>query len=279
MQKLVTGRDPTLIQVFDPASYRLEAVSCREDMDPIIDRLSRWQPGSGGLSLCLYGPPGTGKSELVKYLAWRMGRRVLHRRVSDIVSCWVGMTERHIADAFREAETEEAVLLFDEADSFLRDRRGAERSWEVTEVNEFLQQLETFGGVVACTTNLWKDIDQAALRRFVFKLELGYLSAERAVVLFRELFGRPWTAEVEANTRRELSRLTTLTPGDFAAVRRRIRALDLRPEPSRLLEELASEVQAKGACTRGGVLAHGLPFQDSFRRRAPVPQAALVEGA
>lgn len=90
----------------------------------------------------------------------------LTKRVSDIESCWVGVTEQNIADAFEEARKDGAVLLFDEADSFLLDRRSATRSWEMTKVNEFLQQMEVFPGVVACTTNLMDTLDQASLRRF-----------------------------------------------------------------------------------------------------------------
>ena len=115
----------------------------------------------------------------MKYLAWRSERPLVYRRVSDLVSCYVGQTERNIAAAFEEARQDGSILLFDEADSFLRDRRGAVRSWEVTQVNEFLQQLESFPGIVACTTNLWRDIDEAALRRFVFKLELLFPTADQ----------------------------------------------------------------------------------------------------
>jgi SpoVK/Ycf46/Vps4 family AAA+-type ATPase len=63
-----------------------------------------------------------------------------------------------------------AVLLLDEADSFLRSRRRAERNYEVTEVNEMLQGMERFAGIFICTTNLFEDLDEAALRRFTFKI-------------------------------------------------------------------------------------------------------------
>jgi SpoVK/Ycf46/Vps4 family AAA+-type ATPase len=109
--------------------------------------------------------------------------------VSDILSMWVGVAEKNIAEAFDEAARDDAILLFDEADSFLQDRRGAVRSWEVTQVNEFLQQLEAHRGIVACTTNLFKNLDQASLRRFTFKVEFRFLDAARARSLFRAYFG------------------------------------------------------------------------------------------
>lgn len=72
------------------------------------------------------------------------------RRASDLLSCWVGATEQNIARAFEEARKDDAVLLIDEADSFLQDRRGAGHSWEVTQVNEVLTQMENFEGGLYC---------------------------------------------------------------------------------------------------------------------------------
>ncbi len=166
-----------------------------------------WTPGAGGISLCLYGPPGTGKSAYVRYLAWRMGRPVVARRGSDLLGSFLGETERAIADAFREAEATGAVLLFDEVDALLRDRRGATHGWELSVVDEVLQQLESFGGVVACTTNLWDEIDPAALRRFLFKVELKPLDAAGLAVLVGEVLER------------------ALTPGERGAVTRAMRRL------------------------------------------------------
>ena len=108
------------------------------------------------------------------------------RRASDLLSCWVGATEQNIARAFEEARKDDAVLLIDEADSFLQDRRGAGHSWEVTQVNEVLTQMENFEGVFIATTNLIKTLDQAALRRFDMKLLFKPLTARQS----RELFLR-----------------------------------------------------------------------------------------
>lgn len=250
--KVVTGSDPAQHAVFDVAGYRMDALHASEDLSALADRLADWKPGSGpGVSLCLYGPPGTGKSEYVKYLAHRMGRPIVHKRASDILSPWVGATEQRIAEAFREAETEDAVLLFDEVDSFLRDRGAAVRSWEVTEVNEFLQQLECFRGVVACTTNLWRNIDEASLRRFVFKIEFRFLKAEQVLDLFQSVFaGIPLSAPELEMVRTSLARLSNLAPGDFAAVARREKALRSRSTAAELVAALAAEVRVKPGVTQ-----------------------------
>ena len=78
---------------------------------------------------------------------------------------YVGETEKNMAAMFREVELESAILLLDEEDSFLVDRRGAQRSFEMSEVNEMLQRMERFHGIFICTTDLMDRIDQATLRR------------------------------------------------------------------------------------------------------------------
>jgi SpoVK/Ycf46/Vps4 family AAA+-type ATPase len=157
----------------------------------------------------------------------------------------VGQTERNIAAAFEEARQDGSILLFDEADSFLRDRSGAIQSWEVTEVNEFLQQLESFPGIVACTTNLWRDIDEAALRRFVFKLELLFPTAAQSAALFRAFFPEAFEAAGETAVLAAMRELPSLTPGDFAAVARRVRAVRGSRDLDRLVSMLAAEVGVK----------------------------------
>ena len=67
---------------------------------------------------------------------------------------WLGGTEKNIAQAFKEASSKKAVLVFDEVDSFLQNRSAAARSWEITQVNEMLVQMESFSGIFIATTNL-----------------------------------------------------------------------------------------------------------------------------
>lgn len=90
-----------------------------------------------------------------------MGIPLLIKRASDLMSMWVGENEQNIALAFKEAEQDGALLLIDEVDSFLQDRRGAKNSWEVTLVNEMLTQMEAFSGVFIASTNLMDGLDQA----------------------------------------------------------------------------------------------------------------------
>lgn len=233
-----------------PEGYLLEALNGPVDLEATIERLVAWTPrGEEGLTVCLYGLPGTGKSALARYLAWRMGRPVVERHASDLLDCYVGETEKRIAAAFQEAEADGALLLFDEVDSFLRPRAQATRSWEATQTNEFLTRLESARGLVVCTTNEWAGLDPAALRRFVFKLELRPLRPPQAARMFESILG-PWlSAPLQEDERPALEsamrRLTLVTPGDLAAVRRRVAALGVRLDMQALLAEVAAEVAHK----------------------------------
>ncbi len=66
-----------------------------------------------------------------RWLADQLDAPLLAKRASDLMSMWSGETEKNLAWAFKQAETERAILLIDEADSFLHDRRGARTSWEI----------------------------------------------------------------------------------------------------------------------------------------------------
>lgn len=229
--------------------FLVEAVHCPVDVRVVADQIVSWKPdGKGpGISLCLYGPPGTGKTEFVRHVAARAHRRVIAHRVSDIQSCWVGETEKRIAAAFREAERDDTLLLFDEADSFLRGRERAQHSWEITFVNEFLQHLDSFRGVVACTTNLFRELDPACLRRFTFKLPFLAPRPAQCALLFRQLFAGLLSdalAPDEEMTAR-LAAVPGLAAGDFAVVARRLRILGRKVSVAEAVRELVAEVAVK----------------------------------
>lgn len=188
-------------------------------------------------SLCVYGPPGTGKSAFTRYLAEKMGLEVLQKRVSDLFSMWVGETEKAIARAFEEAQETDAFLVFDEADSLLADRGLAIRSWEITQVNEMLTWMESHDLPFACTTNLVDRLDPASLRRFTLKIKFDFMSGTQIRKAFLLYFG--------AEAPKELLSIRTLTPGDFAVVRRRAEITGARGNSHALVEMLAQECAMK----------------------------------
>jgi transitional endoplasmic reticulum ATPase len=217
------------------------------------ERLAAGITSQGRGRICLYGPPGTGKTAFAQYIAERAGRQVLVKRASDLLGKYVGESERNIAETFREARAEDAVLVLDEADSFLRDRRGAQRAWEVTQVNELLVQMENFDGIFVASTNLMDHLDAAALRRFDFKIQFDYLRPDQRLALFEDvLTNAGWAQAADLSLWKDrLHRLDTLTPGDFAVAVRQLSTLGWQPDPGRLYEVLEAECRAKPGAKRG----------------------------
>ena len=162
-----------------------------------------------------------------------------------------------IGQMFRQAEDDGAVLLLDEADSFLRDRRQARQGWEVAQVNELLTQMETFEGIFICATNLIDDLDPAAARRFDFKLRFDVLRLDQRWTLFSQVLreqGFKGTRKVDWLSR--LAGLDGLTPGDFAAVIRQGRI----QEESLCAKELFARL--RGECEfRGRKQSRGIGFE------------------
>lgn len=225
----------------------------RFEVPRIVEALRRKTYGT----LCFYGPPGTGKTALAEHIAQELQRPLMIRQASDIMSKYVGETEQNMAKMFAEAQNEAAVLLLDEADSFLRSRRMAERNYEVSEVNEMLQGMERFAGVFICTTNLFQELDEAALRRFTFKVQFKPLSAAQREHMFiaEALDGAAGLLTSEQAGR--LARLCALAPGDFASVKRQIDVLGEGFTPDEFLSQLEAEHRVKPEVRQQRVIGFG----------------------
>jgi transitional endoplasmic reticulum ATPase len=195
-----------------------DAAYINADFDPVA--LVEGIRSAKSARLCLYGPPGTGKTAYGQWLAQQLGQPIIVKRASDLLSQYVGMAEKNIAKAFDEAKDAGAILLMDEVDSFLQERTKAQRSWEITQVNEFLTQLEQFEGVFIATTNLMDGLDKAALRRFDFKARFDYLKPRQATALFVAHLSTVGVPIADSYTIQRLETLTQLTPGDFSVVAR-----------------------------------------------------------
>ena len=223
---------------------RIDVVRCA-NFDP---RLSRTSLDLVGLtnrlagtrqrrwSMLLSGPPGTGKSAYARYVAAACGLEVIEKKGSDLLNMFVGGTERAIARAFKEASEAKAMLIFDEADSMLRERRVADRGWEVSMVNEMLSWMEQHEMPFVATTNLAESLDRATSRRFLFKLTFEYLDEARAGMLFERIFGMPAPTQ--------LRQLDELTPADFDVVARRAALLEIT-DVNQLIEMLRDELEMR----------------------------------
>lgn len=227
--------------------YDLSFVNADVDLPRVLAGLKQRPRGS----FCFYGPAGTGKSELGRHIADTLDMPVLLHRASDLLSMWVGGSEKNIAAMFNEARQQEGVLILDEADSFLGDRRDARASWELTQVNELLTQMEAFEGIFICTTNLMQKLDQASLRRFAFKVKFDYLSPTQRWQMFVREFERLGGAvEGAASLEASVRSLEQLTPGDFAVAARQYALWGNVPPAAEFYEQLRKECIAKGAPMR-----------------------------
>jgi len=227
-----------------PAGFVPELANADADLGALQAALTR-AGAPRDVTLCLYGPPGTGKSAFARRLADGMGLDPLVKRGSDLLSMWIGQTERLIAEAFDEALKDERLLIIDEAEAFLWNRGGATKSWEVSMVNELLVCMESHPLPFVCTTNHLEQIDAAALRRFTFKVKFDYLTPAQTAAAYGRFFDR---APPPA-----LRELTALTPGDFAAVARKLRHLgDEARSDGALLRLLEQEMAVKNLPRRIG---------------------------
>lgn len=223
-------------ELYDPSLSTADA-----DLLEMVDGIKEAEAAR----LCLYGVPGTGKTAWAQHLGKCLNRPVLVKRCSDLLDCYVGNSEKRIAAAFAEAKRNDAILVLDEADSFLQKRSGAHLSWEVTQVNEMLTQIEHFDGIFVATTNNLDQMDEACLRRFDIKVKFDYLKADKAEKLFVNYCEKLYPDQtISDNLKNQVRKMAYLAPGDFATVanQSRFRRIDT---PEVLLQRLEKECEVK----------------------------------
>ncbi len=219
---------------FEIKDYNINLVNADLDVNDLTNKIKSC--GKLNFSLCMYGEPGTGKSLYARYLANELGIEVIQKRASDLVSKWVGQTEQNIAEAFAEAKEKKAMLIFDEADSFLQNRGNANHSWEVSQVNEMLTWMESHEYPFICTTNLLDTLDEASLRRFTFKIKFDFMNNEQVNLAIKHFFN---IDNADLN-------IKGLTTGDFATVKKKADFLNIT-DINELSKMLQAEVKLKNS--------------------------------
>jgi ATPases of the AAA+ class len=237
--------------------YSLDGLNIKGDVQgsiSIIKKFSNYWTIAGenaeirNMNLLLYGLPGTGKTEFAKHIARLLKRRLIIKRASDILSKWVGESEKNISQAFREAEKDKAILFIDEADSLLCAREDAGHSWEITQVNEMLTNMESFRGMLICATNFKRIVDSAAIRRFNIKLEFDYLKPEGAVTFYNLFMKNLVETPLSDQQASAIGNIPLLTPGDFKVVYQKYSFLDKKELfHDRIIDALREEIRAKNA--------------------------------
>jgi SpoVK/Ycf46/Vps4 family AAA+-type ATPase len=161
-----------------------------------------------GIAALFHGPSGTGKTLTAEVIANELQVDLYHVDLSQIVSKYIGETEKNLEKIFTAAERAVALLLFDEADALFGKRseiRDAHDRYANIEVGYLLQRIEAYDGLVILTTNLKGSLDSAFLRRFRFVVSFPFPDTEDRRRLWQIAF--PDTAPVEEIDTHRLSRV------------------------------------------------------------------------
>lgn len=218
-----------------PWAWDVRWLNPDQPLDALMRGLQRRAQGT----VLLYGPPGSGKSTVAEEIARVLDKPLHTVLASDVLRPYVGETEMTLSSLFAQAQVQDEVLFIDEADSLVFHRHGAQRSWEVSLVNELLAQISHFQGVLILATNRKDALDTALWRRMDLQVELRPLHPEQvweALQLLCEkiaetpdLFAQEthaWSSEATPPTAIDDCYLTVLglrdiCPGDIASVLRR----------------------------------------------------------
>ncbi|SNY37904.1 ATP-binding protein [Paractinoplanes atraurantiacus] len=176
---------------------------------------------SGGVKALFTGEPGTGKTLSAEVVTGMLGLELLKVDLAQVVSKWVGETEKNMEVVFQQAEDSHAVLLFDEADALFGKRgevkQGTDR-YANLEVGYLLQRLEASEGLIILTSNLKENIDHAFTRRFHFVVHFPRPGVAERRRLWQQAFPpeAPLAADVDVDA---LCRLDMTGAGITAAAR------------------------------------------------------------
>jgi len=139
--------------------------------------------------ICFYGAPGTGKTRTAEAIASYLKKTIVHSSYAEIESKWVGEGAKNLHAIFQFAEENNAVLFFDEADSFLSSRikstEGSSDKHYNRMSNELFQLLEDFNGCVVFSTNLLTDVDDAFKSRIIDSIKFELPDATTRVKLIK----------------------------------------------------------------------------------------------
>ena len=187
-KKLPTPFDlDDLIVDDDTRTALIEIASAARERRKIRDEFKL--RGAAGISVLFSGHPGVGKSMSGTVLAKRLGLDIYEIDLSQVVSKWLGETEKNLSDVFDAAEPGHVVLLFNEADSLFGKRTADVKSsndrYANMETNYLLQRLERFNGLTILTTNLTGAIDHAFKRRFTYDVYFTFPSPDMRAELWR----------------------------------------------------------------------------------------------
>lgn len=155
-----------------------------------------------GYRALFYGPPGTGKTMTAALIGKSTGYEVYCIDLSQVVSKYIGETEKNLAGIFDRAENSRWILFFDEADALFGKRsttKDAKDRYANQEVAYLLQRIEDFPGVVILATNFKGNVDDAFARRFQSMVYFPMPNPEQRLLLWRKAFSGPLPISPDIN--------------------------------------------------------------------------------
>lgn len=237
------GTEPAQPSIYTLPSYSEAWLNTDLSLASVVGQIRR----IGSARLCLHGYSGTGKTAFGAYLAEKLKKPLVIKSASSLLGKYVGETEKKIAAMFNEAQSAGAILLLDEAETFLQSRMHSDlKSWEVSMVNEMLVQLEKFKGVFVATSNRFEQLDTAVMRRFDLKVAFDWLKPEQLIDLLVQIFG-PKPIELKKVLELEPQDLShfSVSPGGVQSTLRRLELLAKPLKLHLLLDALEDEAIAR----------------------------------
>lgn len=179
---------------------------------------------SGGRTLInFYGPPGTGKSFAAEAIAYELGKKIVRANYAEIESKFVGETPKNIKAIFSVAKKEDAVLIFDEADSILGKRlsnitQSTDHAVNVSK-SVMLIEMDNFSGITVFTTNFGQNYDSAFVRRIIGHIEFALPDFERRRQIINNLIPEKLPTDLTEKQKDILANETeSLSGGDLLNV-------------------------------------------------------------
>lgn len=150
-------------------------------------------PYGRGISMIFTGPPGTGKTMGAQVMAKELGMDIYRISLANVVSKYIGETEKNLNEIFEKGKRCRAILFFDEADVLFARRtevKDANDKYSNMEAAFLLQKMEEYNGIVILATNLVQNFDEAFKRRMRFIIDFPFPDAAHRRQLWEKAFPR-----------------------------------------------------------------------------------------
>jgi SpoVK/Ycf46/Vps4 family AAA+-type ATPase len=164
-----------------------------EKSEVVLDDFGLRKNLKRGYRALFYGPPGTGKTLTATLIGSKVGMDVYRVDLSQVISKYIGETEKNLSNIFDQAEHRNWILFFDEADSLFGARTQTNSSNDRAanqEISYLLQRVEDFPGIVILASNLKSNIDEAFSRRFQNAIYFPLPEPEERMRLWSNIFSK-----------------------------------------------------------------------------------------